>query len=107
SEATERVVIRAMKLNAAERFQTAVEFREALRACLDALPAPGGGATSRGTVSPAPRTANPARSAPVAPSGGVICPRCGYFNRPGARFCANDGVALVPSAQRQPAKHAV
>ena len=104
SEATERVVIRAMKLNAAERFQTAVEFREALRACLDALPAPVGTATSSGAISPASRTAVPARPASAAPSGGVICPRCGYFNRPGARFCANDGVPLVPSAKRPPAK---
>ncbi|HEY7092292.1 MAG TPA: protein kinase [Ktedonobacterales bacterium] len=103
SEATERVVIRAMKLNAAERFQTAVEFREALRACLDALPAPVGVATSSGTVSPTPRTAVPAHPAP---SGGVICPRCGFFNRSGARFCANDGVPLVPSAKRPPAKPA-
>ena len=63
SEATERVVIRAMKLNAAERFQTAVEFREALRACLDALPAPVGAATSSGAISPASRTAVPARPA--------------------------------------------
>jgi Flp pilus assembly protein TadD len=106
SEATERVVIRAMKLNAAERFQTAVEFREALRACLDALPAVNGAATSGQVVSPPLRTANPARPAPAAPSGGVICPRCGFFNRPGARFCANDGVPLVPSAKRPPAKPA-
>ena len=36
----------------------------------------------------------------------MICPRCGYFNRPGAQFCANDGVPLVPSAKRPPAKPA-
>jgi tetratricopeptide (TPR) repeat protein len=106
SEATERVVIRAMKLNAAERFQTAVEFREALRACLDALPAPVGAAVSGQAPASSPRTASPARPAPAAPAGGVICPRCGFFNRPGARFCANDGVPLVPSAKRPPAKPA-
>jgi tetratricopeptide (TPR) repeat protein len=103
SEATERVVIRAMKLNAAERFQTAVEFREALRACLDALPTANGTTTPGQVVGPAPRAAVPARPAP---SGGAICPRCGYFNRPGARFCANDGEPLVPSAKRPPAQPA-
>jgi tetratricopeptide (TPR) repeat protein len=106
SEATERVVIRAMKLNAAERFQTAVEFREALRACLDALPAPAGVTTAGQVVGRAPHTAIPARPASAAPSGGMICPRCGYFNRPGARFCASDGEPLAPSAKRPAAKPA-
>jgi tetratricopeptide (TPR) repeat protein len=105
SEATERVVIRAMKLNAAERFQTAVEFREALRACLDALPTVNGATTSGQVVSPAPRPGGSGRSASPVPAG-VICPRCGYFNRPGARYCANDGEPLVPSAKRPPAKPA-
>jgi tetratricopeptide (TPR) repeat protein len=105
SEATERVVIRAMKLNPAERFQTAVEFREALRACLDALPAPVGVATSsQVAVSPA-RPGVSGRSASAVPAG-VICPRCGYFNRAGAKFCTNDGEPLVPSARRPPAKPA-
>lgn len=30
--------------------------------------------------------------------GGVICPRCGYLNRVGARYCARDGI-LLPGAQ--------
>jgi tetratricopeptide (TPR) repeat protein len=105
SEATERVVIRAMKLNAAERFQTAVEFREALRACLDALPTVNGATTSGQVVSPAPRPGGSGRSASPVPAG-VICPRCGYFNRPGARYCANDGEPLVPSAKRPPVRPA-
>jgi tetratricopeptide (TPR) repeat protein len=107
SEATERVVIRSMKLNAAERFQTAVEFREALRACLDALPAPVGAIAPSQVAIPPQRVAIPGRSASPAPSGGVICPRCGYFNRAGAKYCASDGEPLTPSIKRPAAKPGV
>jgi serine/threonine protein kinase/tetratricopeptide (TPR) repeat protein len=105
SEATERLIIRAMRQNPSERFQSAVEMREALRACLAAL-------TTAASASPlkregsarVPSAIHPASSAaPARPSGSsgqsaapgaIRCPRCGHLNRRTAKFCAHDGVPL-------------
>jgi serine/threonine protein kinase/Flp pilus assembly protein TadD len=123
-EATERTIIRAMRQIPAERFQTAVEMREALRSCLQALPAPVS-ASAPSVSSSAPSTAARAASAPstaarqpvlTRPSSSssssaapavarpaapatIVCPRCGYRNRRTAKFCARDGAPL-PSASR-------
>jgi tetratricopeptide (TPR) repeat protein len=109
-EATERAIIRAMRQVPAERFQTAVEMREALRSCLHALPAPvsvSAPSSTTGAISaarqpvltrPAPAAASPVAPAarPAAPAT-IVCPRCGYRNRRTAKFCARDGAPL-PSA---------
>jgi tRNA A-37 threonylcarbamoyl transferase component Bud32 len=41
----------------------------------------------------APAASSP--SLPQAPAG-IYCPTCGYLNRPRARFCAQDGMPLIP-----------
>lgn len=127
SVATEALVVRAMQIDPAQRFQTADEMRAAIGHCLDALvvgatpaaspvaasrksapvvlprgagmspaaaPAPakrGGGAA---LVAPAIQAASVTQAAPA----GRICPKCGYFNRANARFCARDGAPLVAGA---------
>ncbi len=103
SDATERVILRAMRLVPAERFQSAVEMREALRAALAALPA------TAPTNTPQPRTPIATRPAPLVPAGAtspttansrgtIRCPRCGHLNRRTAKFCARDGTPLPGAA---------
>ncbi|MGH2486850.1 MAG: protein kinase domain-containing protein, partial [Ktedonobacterales bacterium] len=113
SEATERAIIHAMRLDPSQRYQTAAKMRDALSACLAALqphPArlkpvapPRGAAATR--VVPAVRVPSPATPAaqpkPVPVTRAAltqstrICPRCGYLNRAGANFCAHDGARLT------------
>ncbi len=118
SEETERLVIRAMQLDPAHRFQSVVEMRDALRRCLQALePAASQPATASRQRSPRqvvlPQGAAASVAAPAAPDArgpvpqrapatrtalpafGVVCPNCGYLNRHGARFCARDGSRLA------------
>src|SRR5262249_18544337 len=115
--ATEALVVRAMQLAPERRFQNAAELRDALARCSMLL----GAAPATHTLQPAPVTSGPIVTVPVpapamraAPSvaakvgtqtsarpartaSGVTCPRCGFFNRRNARFCARDGVALQPA----------
>ena len=123
SAATEDVVIRAMQLDPQRRFQTATEMRAALGRCLDGFvvaPAtvaspttasrahapvvlPRGAGMSPAAAAGAPAAGKHAVAAPatqMAPAVGRICPRCGYLNRPQARFCTHDGTPLVAGAQR-------
>ncbi|HEX8997057.1 MAG TPA: tetratricopeptide repeat protein [Ktedonobacterales bacterium] len=110
---TEAIVARAMRLDPAQRFQTAAEMRAALEERIAALeprprltsPAPRAATTARQPVvtrpapqvaSPSPRAARVGSAASVA--AGVVCPRCGHLNRTGARFCARDGAPLTPAA---------
>lgn len=112
SAATEAAVIRALRLDPAQRFQTAAELRDGLVRCR-ALLGPAAPIVPTLTPQRAPATAPvtppspPAIVAPVsaraaaavrratsATAGGIPCPRCGFLNRRGARFCARDGVAL-------------
>ncbi|MGE5334421.1 MAG: protein kinase domain-containing protein [Nitrososphaerota archaeon] len=67
--------------------------------------APVATAPARAAASPQPQS--PAGSArgsarPVARPAGTICPRCGFVNRPGARFCAHDGTPLQPGSGAGP-----
>lgn len=107
SEATERVVLRAMQVDPAQRFQSAAEMAASLRACLASLGAGGALAGVPGTppsgVPAAPRAggAGGARAggSGAAPRlarvhGGIVCPQCGHLNRTGARYCARDGFML-------------
>ncbi len=88
SEATERIVIRAMELIPALRFQSAGELQSALRSALNALPAP------KVVRSSSPASAS-SRTAPSA-GGMARCPRCGHLNRSSAKYCARDGARLQP-----------
>lgn len=107
SPATEAIVARAMRLDPAQRYQSAREMRAALDAALATLaPAPRLRPTPPAArvpvvTRPVPVPASPAatlaaRGAQVADE--RVCPRCGLVNRPGARFCAHDGAPLTPSA---------
>ena len=118
SQRTEQVVIRAMQLDPARRFQSAEEMRDALTRCLRALeptPMPAHRAPTSGRQNPpvvlptgaaASAPARAARRPAPAPmrapatrtsltADGAICPVCGYLNRKGARFCAHDGTQLA------------
>ncbi|HEY7851227.1 MAG TPA: tetratricopeptide repeat protein, partial [Ktedonobacterales bacterium] len=117
---TEAIVVRAMQLDPAKRYQSAREMAAALeeraavltpRPRLAAGPATAtaGARGATGTTGarqpvvtrPAPQTAVKApKAAANAPTRAAepVCPRCGGLNRPGARFCAHDGAPLTATA---------
>ena len=84
----EQVIIKAMQQEPANRFQNAEAMRVALQHCLP------NGAT--------PTTVQIQASSPnatiIVPVGELICPKCGYHNRPGAKFCKRDGQPLIQGA---------
>lgn len=114
---TEQVIIKAMELNQADRFQSMAKFEQALTRRLDA---PYVDPTTRATPPPPVAPLPPARSAaqpaapvvppvtsqpvsvapqvvPAAPQAvpaGLTCDRCGRVNKLGARFCAGCGKPL-------------
>ncbi len=124
SPSTEAAVIRAMQIDPAQRFQSAAELRDALTQCLRLLDKSQSAASAGGNhqgqptaashlaaatvvtpaVSPPAQSGRRARpagiaspvAAPAHQLAQAICPRCGFLNRPGAHFCAQDGVALHP-----------
>lgn len=71
SPALERVIMKAMALEAQYRYANAREMLNALQ------------------------------GSPSVASGGVKCPRCGYTNRQGVRFCVRDGTPLSPITPHQ------
>ena len=97
----EQVIIKAMQQDPAQRFQSADAMRMALQQCLpNAAPA---------TVQIPAMTAN--ATIVVHPAGGahsgngtsgLICPKCGFQNRPGAKFCKRDGQPLVAGVAAPP-----
>lgn len=92
----EQVIIKAMQLDPAQRFQTAEAMRVALQHCLPNQGAPA-------TISIPALSPNATIIVPVStPAVGVICPKCGYQNRPGAKFCKRDGQPLTPGAHAVP-----
>lgn len=120
SAATEQIIIRAMQLDPSRRYHSADEMRIALQQALRALPAPqvrkspvpiAARATPTATVvapvppAPASNGRSPAQSsgsgAAQTPARKVACPRCGYLNRAGAKFCPRDGTPLRPGTQPQ------
>jgi tetratricopeptide (TPR) repeat protein len=101
SEAAERIVIRAMQLDPARRFQSAAELADALAACRRVTGPQPATATRKQPAVVLPRgsgvavaPARPAGDRAVATQPARICPRCGHANRPTARFCARDGTPL-------------
>ena len=105
----EQVIIKAMQQDRANRFQTAEQMRIALAQCLpnNAAPAtvsiPAVASPNATLYIPTPVSANPANSVSSGNNGGGIrCPRCGFINRPGAKFCKRDGTPLVQGATVAP-----
>jgi serine/threonine protein kinase/tetratricopeptide (TPR) repeat protein len=90
----EQVIIKAMQQDPAQRFQSAEAMRAALQHC---LPDQGAPATIQiPALSPNITVIVPA------PTVGAVCPKCGYRNRPGAKFCKRDGQPLTPGARTVP-----
>jgi serine/threonine protein kinase len=97
----EQVIIKAMQQDPAQRFQSADAMRVALQQCLpNAAPS---------TIQIPAMTAN--ATIVVHPAGGahtgngtsgLICPKCGLQNRPGAKFCKRDGQPLVAGVAAPP-----
>lgn len=102
SERTEALVIRAMRLDPRQRFQTAREMRDALDLSSVLLARHSPASPPSVSVSRAPVATLPIPAvrapAPVGVAAPAICPRCGYANRATAKFCAKDGAALSPNA---------
>lgn len=107
---TEQVIIKAMTLEQAGRFQSMAEFERALTRRLDA---PYVDPTTRATppppITPKAAPSRPPQAAPVvvppamqptmpavpqAVPAGLTCARCGRVNKLGARFCAGCGKPL-------------
>jgi tetratricopeptide (TPR) repeat protein len=91
----EQVVIKAMQQSPAQRFQSAEAMRVALQQCL-----PGNAAPATIQI-PAP-SANATILVAATNGAGLICPRCGFQNRPGAKFCKRDGQPLVQGVSVAP-----
>jgi tetratricopeptide (TPR) repeat protein/predicted Ser/Thr protein kinase len=91
----EQVVIKAMQQSPAQRFQNAEAMRVALQQCL-----PGSAAPATIQI-PAP-SPNATIMVAATNGAGLICPRCGFQNRPGAKFCKRDGQPLVQGVAAAP-----
>ena len=110
----EQVVIKAMQQNRDLRFQSAEAMRVALQHC---LPASALATSTASTIqipamSPAATMIVPAMPASSMSSGtsvssvSLVCPKCGFANRPGAKFCKRDGQPLAMGARSAPPQHA-
>jgi serine/threonine protein kinase/cytochrome c-type biogenesis protein CcmH/NrfG len=84
----EQVIIKAMQQEPANRFQNAEAMRAALQHCLPNSSTPA--TVQIPAISP--------NATIVVPMGELICPKCGYHNRPGAKFCKRDGQPLIQGA---------
>jgi tetratricopeptide (TPR) repeat protein len=92
---TEQIIIKAMQFDPAQRFQNAEAMRVALQHCLSNV------AQAAPTTVQIPAISNATivvPAAPAAPAAEVVCPKCGYYNRPGAKFCKRDGQPLTQGA---------
>ena len=89
----EQVIIKAMQQNPAQRFQNAEAMRVALQHCLlnQAQAAPT-------TIQIPAISPNATIVVPTTAAAEVVCPKCGYYNRPGAKFCKRDGQPLTQGA---------
>jgi serine/threonine protein kinase/tetratricopeptide (TPR) repeat protein len=88
----EQVIIKSMQQDPAKRFQNAEAMRVALQQCLPNSATPA--TVQIPAISP--------NATIVVPVGEVICPKCGFHNRPGAKFCKRDGQPLIQGATAVP-----
>lgn len=90
----EQVIIKAMQQDPAQRFQSAEAMRVALQQCLPQQAAPATvqipAMSPNATIIVSTVGSNGSQSGQ-----GLICPKCGFQNRPGAKFCKRDGQPLV------------
>jgi serine/threonine protein kinase/Flp pilus assembly protein TadD len=94
----EQVIIKAMQQNPAQRFQNAEAMRMALQNCL-----PNNTNNTAATTIQIPTVSpNATIVVPLNPAAGLVCPKCGYRNRPGAKFCKRDGQPLMQGATAVP-----
>src|SRR5579859_2678548 len=89
----EQVIIKAMQQSPAQRFQNAEAMRTALQHCLPNFAPP--------TTVQIPAVASP-NATILVQTNGLICPKCGFQNRPGAKFCKRDGQPLLQGATAVP-----
>jgi tetratricopeptide (TPR) repeat protein len=87
----EQVIIKAMQQDPKQRFQSAEAMSNALRSCLP-------GAAAPTTVQIPAISPNATIIVPASNGVGIVCPKCGFQNRPGAKFCKRDGQPLVQGA---------
>src|SRR5262249_29469509 len=106
SPMTEQVIIKAMQQDPPKRFQNAEAMRVALQQCLPNQVA--------STTVQIPAMSSPNATIIVSTNGsapalaqGTICPKCGFANRPGAKFCKRDGQPLVPGIGMTPPQRAI
>ncbi|HEX6107918.1 MAG TPA: protein kinase [Ktedonobacteraceae bacterium] len=88
----EQVIIKAMQQEPANRFQNAEAMRVALQHCLPNSATPA--TVQIPAISP--------NATIIVPAGELICPKCGYHNRPGTKFCKRDGQPLIQGATAVP-----
>jgi serine/threonine protein kinase/tetratricopeptide (TPR) repeat protein len=88
----EQVIIKAMQQEPANRFQSAEAMRVALQHCLPNSATPA--TVQIPVISP--------NATIMVPVGELLCPKCGYRNRPGAKFCKHDGQPLIQGATAVP-----
>lgn len=97
----EQVIIKAMQQDRAKRFQTAEAMKNALQQCLpNQQPLQAAPTTIQiPVVSP-----NTTIVVPVTPppASSLICSKCGFENRAGAKFCKRDGQPLGRGATAVP-----
>ncbi|MBO0779677.1 MAG: protein kinase, partial [Ktedonobacteraceae bacterium] len=86
----EQVIIKAMQQDPVQRFQTAEAMRVALQHCLPGSAGGPGQTVQIPAISPSSTIIVQAAS----PAVGLVCSRCGFQNRPGAKFCKRDGQPL-------------
>jgi tetratricopeptide (TPR) repeat protein/predicted Ser/Thr protein kinase len=97
----EQVIIKAMQQEPVQRFQTAAAMRMALAQCLPAGAVVAPTTVQIPAISPNSTIVVAAQAASAAPAT-ALCPRCGYANRPGAKFCKRDGQPLNQGARAAP-----
>ncbi len=92
----EQVIIKAMQQEPALRFQSAEEMRIALQQCLP------NNAASHTVSIPAVNSPNATLMMATNAANGLVCPKCGFHNRAGAKFCKRDGQPLVQGVTAAP-----
>lgn len=99
----EQVIIKAMQQLPAHRFQNAEAMRVALQHC---LPASSNMSTVAATVQIPAMSPNATiyvqNTVSAMQASNLVCPKCGFSNRPGAKFCKRDGQPLTQGARSVP-----